>query len=127
MKSNIINMKVSPVEFTLANKTYPLIFDMNVVAEIESEYGNLEEWLSKIQESSIKTAISTLAILINEAVYIHNDESSDKWELVDCKKIGRLMNMRDIETVLNVIMETFKAGTPQSDDTEENSKNAVTE
>ena len=127
MKGHIINTKITPVEFTVGEQTYPLVFDMNVVAEIESEYGSLEEWLSKIQESSVKTVVNTLTILINEAVYSHNDENSDKWELVDCKKIGRLMNVRDIETVLNVIMETFKAGTPQPEDTAENSKNAAAE
>lgn len=83
------------------DKKYQLIFNLNVMQEIQEEYGTLEKWGEltdgKSGEVNVKALIFGLTCMINEAIDIKNDEEGVNEPLLTQKQVGRIITKAGIE------------------------------
>lgn len=76
-------------------KRYPFACSINVLEEIQEEYGSIKEWsdilTTKKEEGNIKELKHALMIMINEGIDIQNEESEQKMDFVTEKQVGRIL------------------------------------
>ena len=80
---------------------YPLVFTLNVMEEIQEEYGTIEKWgdltdhsKGEINAKALKFGITSM---LNEGVDIWNEDHADKREPFTPKQIGRLIMELGVE------------------------------
>jgi hypothetical protein len=103
---------------------YELVFNLNVMEELQEEYGTVEEWSAKAMEAdepNVKVLKFGFKAMINEAIDIYNEEHEDKKEYVDDKKVGRIITEAGFNNVADLIAETV-IGSTKSDDEPKNQK-----
>lgn len=100
-------------------KNYPLVFNLNVLEEIQEEYGTFSAWLDKISgektgEPDIKAIKFAYLQMINEGLDIENDEKGEKREPVTMKFIGRMFTEvgldKTIEKLNKLALESNQGG-----------------
>ena len=99
----------------LGDEQYPIVFNLNVMEEIQEEYGSVSKWGEIVEnnhlEPKIKDLKKGLLIMINEGVEIENEKGLAK-EPLTSKKIGRLINKGTlkelIEKVKNITINSTK-------------------
>lgn len=117
-------MKDYKVIFKAGEKEYSAIFNLNVMEEIQQEYGTVEKWGeltdAKHGEVNAKALIFGLRAMINEATDIENEENGENKPLLTLKQVGRLITqaglVQSAETLNNAVVEATKS--------DNNSKNA---
>lgn len=96
-------------------KTYQLIFNLNVMQEIQEEYKTLEKWGEltdgKSGEVNVKALIFGLTAMINEAIEIKNDEEDLKEPLLTKKQVGRIITKAGIEKSAEKLNQAIVEGT----------------
>lgn len=107
------------------DKTRHLLFDLNVIDELNEKYGGydkLGEILTPDNPKYIKDLKWILALLINEGA----DEGEE--ELTE-KQVGKLINSGNMNTAIGSIFAAFNIGTTggQPVEEDENPKIAATE
>lgn len=106
---------------TESNK-YPIVFNINVMEEIQEEYGSMDKWGDSVQgegEPNIKSLKSGLIAMINEGIDICNEQNGENKPFVNTKQVGRIISEVGIENITNAIKEI----TIQSTKTGDESKN----
>lgn len=119
--NSIVHTKINPVPFEINGATYPLVFDMNVVAEIEEQYGSLDAWSEAIQSKAVGTIRDTLSILVCNAA----EDSKGKLKPYSPRELGKMLSLGDMSALGELIMEVFSAAMPNAEG--DGSKNAVAE
>lgn len=93
------------------NKEYGLMFNLNVMQEIQEEYKTLEKWGEltdgKSGEVNVKALIFGLTCMMNEAIEIKNDEEGLNEPLLTQKQVGRLITKAGIEKSANKLNEAI--------------------
>ena len=93
------------------NKEYGLMFNLNVMQEIQEEYKTLEKWGEltdgKSGEVNVKALIFGLTCMMNEAIEIKNDEEGLNDPLLTQKQVGRLITKAGIEKSANKLNEAI--------------------
>lgn len=125
------NVKDKPVKFTLDGITYDLVFNLNVIEQVMSEYESFKvlnkELLSKKDIISVKAIKVTLKALIDDAVTIHNETNEEKLSYLSTARIGHLLKKRDMPVIIGVILEAQSRALPDvgmtDDEIEGESKN----
>lgn len=88
-------------ELEIEEKKYQLVFNLNVMEEIQEEYITLEKWGEltdgKSGEVNVKALIFGLTCMINEAIDIENDETGSNKPLLTKKQVGRLITKAGVE------------------------------
>ena len=116
-------MKDKVVYIEVGDKKYPLCFNLNVLEEIQDEYGSLSKWGEIVEnkegeEPRIKDLKMGLLLMINEAIDMENESKNEKSPFLNSKQVGRI-----ITTVgFTKIVEIIKGITVDSTQSE-NSKN----
>lgn len=86
-------MKNNEIEYK--NQKYQLVFNLNVMEEIQEEYGTIEKWGELTDgakgEPNAKAIIFGLASMINEGIDISNEEDNTKIKPLTLKQVGRLL------------------------------------
>ncbi len=104
-------------------KKYPMVFNLNVMEEIQEEYGSLQAWGDMVSneqgEPKIKDLKIGLAFMINEGIDILNEDKEVKEPLLTLKQVGRLLS----EVGLQEAVEQIRNITEQSTDVGEERKN----
>lgn len=109
-------MKDYKVTFTVGEKEYAAIFNLNVMEEIQEEYGSIEKWGQltdrKGGEVNAKALIFGFRAMMNEAIEIENDERGEKQPLLTLKEVGRLITraglQKSAETLNNAVVEATR-------------------
>lgn len=112
-------MKNTAVYIETEKKNYPLVFNLNVMEEIQEKYGSLDEWGRITQgngEPKIKDLKTGIMAMINEAIDIENEENGTNEPMLDEKKVGRIMTEVGIVTIVQKIQEITIASTKSEDD-----------
>lgn len=108
---------------TFDGKDYPLVFNLNVVEQIQEEYGTVEKWgkLTDIKNGEVnaKALIFGLTAMYNEAVDIANDEQGSNLPFITKKQMGRLVSRAGLEKSAEALNNTVVEATKG-----DNSKNA---
>lgn len=102
-------MKEVSKEITYKGETYKLVFNLNVMQEIQAEYKTLGEWGAITEgdcndgEPDIKALIFGFAAMLNEGIDIDNEERDEKKPFLSHKAVGRILT----EIGLNSITDTM--------------------
>ena len=108
-----------------AGKTYPIVFNLNVMEEIQEAYGSLSAWGKIVEnedggEPKIKDLKIGLMMMINEAIDIENEEHGKNDPLVTSKQVGRLIGEFGFAEITRVIKNLTVSSTNTGDDTGKN-------
>lgn len=89
-------------------RTFPIVFNLNVMEEIQEQYGSLDAWGEKTQgngEPQIKDLKAGVMAMINEAIEIENENNGTNEAAVTGKQVGRIMTEVGIDTIVNAIKD----------------------
>lgn len=91
-------MKDKIIYIETEKRKYPMCFNLNVMEEIQEEYGSLEAWGKIVegeagQEPKIKDMKKGFLIMINEGIDIENEnlEENQKQPFINSKQLGRIL------------------------------------
>lgn len=110
-------MKDYKFEFEVEGNKYSLVFNLNVMQEIQSEYKTMDKWGKltdgKSGEVDAKALIFGLASMINEGIDIANEENGTENKPLTLKQVGRIISKIGIqkasENLNNAIVESTKS------------------
>lgn len=124
MKEN--ELKSFNNEIKYKEKIYHLVFNLNVMQEIQEEYGTMENWGSLTDgskgEVNIKALIFGFMKMLNEGIEIENEDNGEnaiKYPLFTEKQVGRMITEIGLENMAKKLSETVIEST-KSDDTPKN-------
>lgn len=112
-------MKDTVVYIETSKRTYPLIFNLNVMEEIQEKYGSLKEWgeiTTGTGEPKVKDLKNGIMAMVNEAIDIENEKNGTNEPMLTEKQIGRMMSEVGIATIVNKIKEITVESTKGEDD-----------
>ena len=101
---------------------YPMSFNLNVMEEIQEQYGSMQKWGEIVQgegEPKIKDLKNGLLAMINEGIDIVNEFGEEKRPFVNSKQVGRIIS----EVGFTEITTKIKELTINSTKTDEEEKN----
>ena len=115
-------MKDIESRITVNDKEYPIVFNLNVMEEIQEEYGTLDNWGNMTDgtdgEPNAKAVIFGFTAMINEGIDIQNDRNGTNEKPLTKKQVGRLI------TEYGLINATKKMNDTVIQSTKSNEKNA---
>lgn len=100
---------------------YHLVFNLNVMAELQEEYGSLDEW-GKLMggdgvEPNMKAAIFSFGVMLNEGIDIDNEDNGTDIKPLTQKQVGRLVSTVGLDAIMAQMNALVSAAT------EDDSKN----
>ena len=115
-------MKDIEGKITVNDKEYSLVFNLNVMEEIQEEYGTLEKWGNLTDgtsgEPNAKAVVFGFTAMSNEGIDIQNDKNGTNEKPLTKKQVGRLI------TEYGLINATKKLNDTVIESTKSNEKNA---
>lgn len=100
------------------DKTYTLVFNLNVMEKIQEEYGTLAQWGHLTggsgEEPSAKAVLFGLTEMINEGIDIDNEENGTSDPMLTRKQVGRMMTEVGLAEATKVLNDTV-IGSTQSE------------
>lgn len=93
---------------------YPIIFNLNVMEQIQSEYGTVGKWGDLIDvdgEPNAKAVIYGFTEMINEGIDIENEETGGDREFLTQKQVGRLITNIGLEAAATQLQSTIVEST----------------
>ena len=102
------------------DKKYPIVFNMNVMEEIQEAYGSIKNWGAIVENSEggepkIKDLKAGLLLMINEAIDIENENTGENRPLLSLKQVGRLISDVGFDEVTKKIINLSVASTNTGD------------
>ena len=96
-------------------KSYDLVFNLNVMEAIQSEYGTLEKWGALTDgstgEPNARAVIYGFRAMINEGIDIRNEESGTQEPFLSLKQVGRLITEYGLTGATKALNDTVVAST----------------
>lgn len=115
-------MKEIKGEIQYKEKTYPLVFNLNVMEEIQEEYGTVEKWGSltdgEFGEPNAKAVIYGFWVMINEGIDIENEDNGTENQPLSLKQVGRIISHVGLAEATMTLNQTV------TDSTQSDEKNA---
>lgn len=100
-------------------KEYKIVFNLNVMEEIQEEYGTLENWGSLCQPSEGNKGTDFKALkygfraMLNEGIDIDNEEKGTNEPMLTLKQVGRIITSLGasdaLETLNQAIIDSTKS------------------
>lgn len=90
-------------------KEYALSFNLNVMEEVQEEYGSVEAWGDLVEDSvepNAKAIKFGFTAMINEGIDIYNEENEDKREPFTSKQVGRIISELGLSQVAKKLNKT---------------------
>ena len=102
------------------DKKYPIVFNINVMEEIQEVYGSISNWGAIVENSEggepkVKDLKVGLMFMINEGIDIENEEKGENRPLLTLKQVGRLISEIGFEEVTRIIINLSVASTNTGD------------
>lgn len=110
-------MKDIQGSFEVDGTTYPLVFNLNVMQEIQDEYGTLEKWGDLTDGSDVepnaKAVIFGFTSMINEGIDIENEKNNGDRKALTRKQVGRIITnyglIEATKVMNNTVVESTKS------------------
>lgn len=105
---------IEHIKIEAENKEYPIVFNINVLEEIQEEYGSLSKWgeiTSGDGEPKVKDLKFGLMAMMNEAIEIENDEKGTSRALITSKEAGRIISKAGVNNVVDSLKNITKNST----------------
>lgn len=101
-------------------RKYPIVFNLNVMEEIQEKYGSMSNWGGIVEnaeggEPKIKDLKIGLMFMINEAIDIENEENGTNEPTVNAKQVGRVIGEVGFAEITNIIKNLTIASTKTED------------
>ena len=101
-------------------RDYKIVFNLNVMEEIQEEYGSLNKWGdltdgkgSENGETDDKALLFGFRAMLNEGIDIDNEENGTNEPFLTTKKVGRILSDIGIEKanedINSVVIESVKS------------------
>ena len=108
-------MKDYKFNIEIDGQNYGLIFNLNVMEEIQEEYKTLEKWGEltdgKNGEVNVKALIFGFTCMMNESIEIENEKNGTDKKLLTKKQVGRLITNAGIENSANKLNQAIVEST----------------
>lgn len=106
---------------TTEKNNYPVVFNLNVMEEIQEEYGSMQKWgeattIGEDGEPKIKDIKAGLMAMINEAIDICNEAEGDNRPFVNSKQVGRIISEVGFDAITQTIHQLTVASTRTGDE-----------
>ena len=112
-------MKDISKKITYKDKEYTLVFNINVMEEIQNEFGNIEKWgqLSDPSngEPNIKALKFGIAAMLNEGIDIDNEKNGTDIQPFTLKQVGRLISEIGMENTANALNDAVIESTKSTE------------
>ena len=112
-------MKDVSKKITVNGKEYDVVFNLNVMEEIQEEYGTLEKWGDltdgKDGEPNAKAVIFGFTHMINEGIDIRNEENGTDEKPLTYKQVGRMRTEIGLDEMSKTMHETVIASTESAE------------
>lgn len=97
-------------EIQYKDKTYKLVFNLNVMESIQEEYGSIDKWAELTDgasgEPNAKAVIFGFREMLNEGIDIANDENGTEDKPLSLKQVGRLITEVGLKEATATLNET---------------------
>lgn len=122
MKENEIKDIKNQVEYKGNN--YNLVFNLNVMQEIQEEYETIEKWGSLTDgtngEVNIKALIFGFMKMLNEGIEIQNEDEGTEIKPFTEKQVGRMITEIGLENMAKKLSDTVIESTKSDDNSSKN-------
>ena len=112
-------MKDYKVKFKVEEQEYSAIFNLNVMEQIQEEYGEVKKWGeltdAKSGEPNAKAIIFGFWAMINEAIDIENEEKGENKPLLTLKQVGRIISRAGLEKSALALNDAVIQATKEDD------------
>jgi len=104
-------------EIKYKDKVYKLVFNLNVMEEIQDKYGSIDKWgeltdgSENAGEPNAKAVIFGLTSMMNEGIDIQNEENETKEKKLTNKQVGRILTEVGLKEALKTLNETVMEST----------------
>ncbi len=108
-------------KFDVNDKTYELVVSLNVIKEIQKQYGTIQKWGeltgSQGKEVDIEALIFGYTAMLNEAIDIKNESlpKEEQQPFYNEKQVGRIITSLGLKKATNV-MNNVVINSTKSDD-----------
>lgn len=106
-------------EIQYKDRTFKLVFNLNVMEAIQEKYGSLEEWGNLTDggdgEPNAKAVIFGFTQMLNEGIDIDNEENDTKEKPLTLKQVGRIITEIGLANATDVLNETVVESTQSSE------------
>lgn len=114
-------MKDKMIYIECENEKYPMCFNINVMEEIQEEYGSISNWGEIVEnkdgeEPKIKDLKNGLLAMINEGIDIENEKEEIKRNPLTSKQVGRLISKIGLKELTEKIKEITVSSTKTGDE-----------
>lgn len=109
-------MKEAYGKIQYKDKEYKLVFNLNVMENIQDEYGTLDKWGeltdgSESGEPDAKAVIFGFKEMINEGIDIENEENGTDVKPLTHKQVGRIISEVGMVEATQAMSETVVEST----------------
>ncbi len=106
-------------KFEYKGKEYKLVFNLNVMEQIQDEYDSIDAWGKMTEgengEPNVKAVKFGFTCMINEAIDIENEENGTDIKPVTKQFVGRMLSEIGIEAMATKMQETVINSTQNPD------------
>lgn len=103
-------MKEISKEILYKDKKYKLVFNLNVMEEIQEEYKTIQEWGALTDgakgEPNAKAVIFGFTCMLNEGIDIDNEDNGTDIKHLTTKQVGRMITEIGLEETTRKLNET---------------------
>ncbi len=103
-------------------KEYGLVFNLNVMEDIQSEYGSIAEWGAKTDgengEPDAKAVKYGITAMLNEWIDIQNEETGDAMPFLSEKQVGRMISEMGFANTVQALNNTVIDSTQSTEKNE---------
>ena len=97
------------------DNVYNLVFNLNVMEEIQEKYGSIDKWAELTDgsqgEPNAKAVIFGFTAMINEGIDIENEEKGTDRKKLTLKQVGRMITEVGILTATKTLNDTVLEST----------------
>ena len=97
-------------EIQYRDRTFKLVFNLNVMESIQEEYGSIDKWTELTDgasgEPNAKAVIFGFKEMLNEGIDISNEENGTDEQLLTLKQVGRLITEVGLIEATNTLNQT---------------------
>ena len=101
-------------------RRYPIVFNINVMEEIQEAYGSVSNWGAIVEntgggEPKVKDLKIGLMAMINEGIDIENEATGSNMPFVNTKQVGRIISEKGFDAITKDIINLTVASTNTGD------------
>lgn len=102
------------------NKEYGLVFNLNVMEQIQDEYGSLDEWgkltSGEKGEPNVKAVKFGFTAMLNEAIDMENEEKGTDLKPLTNNFVGRMLTEIGLAQMTEKLQNTVVESTKNEDE-----------